>query len=232
MVKADLLGRALPGSENNEVLGIERIDAQQLADCLALCQVQEVDDRTALRGAPHIWNFVNPQPVDTPLVRIEQDVVMGRGDKEGLDEISLFLIAPGDAATAAALVAIGAQRGALDVAFPGKGDRHLFLGNEILSGVILRLLNDLGAPLIPKLLLRLSQLFDNQVENKLLAGENFPVVLDVRVQLVQLVLKLLALQPGQPPQLHDQDLVSLDLGELVLGHQAGLGLLIRLGRPD
>ena len=49
------------------------------------------------------------------------------------------------------------------------------------------------------------------------------VVGDALEQFLMLILDLLALQGGQPAQLHIQDGLSLDLGELEALHQAFLG---------
>ena len=66
-----------------------------------------------------------------------------------------------------------------------------------------------------------------------LALEDRLELLDRRLQLLELVAQLLALELGEPAQLHVEDVVGLDLGELErLRHQAGAGR-VDVGRaPD
>ena len=157
---------------------------------------------------------------------------MGRCGKEVLNEITLLVAAPGNPAAAAALASVCLQRRALDVALACNRNRDLLFRDEVFIGVVFRRLNDPGAPRITKFLFGLRQLFDNQPQNQLLAGENRPVARDGFMQLVELFLQLLALKPRQAAQLHYKDLVCLDLGEPMFLHQPGLCLLVVLRRTN
>ena len=63
-------------------------------------------------------------------------------------------------------------------------------------------------------------------------GEDRVVLVDLRLKLVVLGGDLLPLQRGQPPQLHLQDRVGLDLVDLQQPHQALAGVLDGLAAPD
>ena len=150
-----------------------------MADRFSFGELQKIDDGPPLGGTAHIRNLEYPEAVHAAPVCKQQDVVMGRSGKEVLDEIPFLPVAPGDPAAATALASIGTQRRTLAVALAGKSNRHLLYGDEIFGLLLLGLLNDLGAPFISELLLRLAELFDDDIQDQLLAAEDPPVVLDI-----------------------------------------------------
>src|SRR4029077_2031664 len=83
---------------------------------------QDVGDGPAGAGAAHLGDVVDLQPVDLAAVGEAQQVGVGRGDEEVLDEVVLAGAAAGDALAAAVLAAVGVERQPLDVAVVA--DRH------------------------------------------------------------------------------------------------------------
>ena len=118
-----------------------------------------------------------------------------------------------DAALAAApLVAIGRDRGPLDVAGVADRDRHVFFGDQVLDAELAGFaVDDLGAAIVAVLLSNRLQLVDDDLHQQPLAGENRAQPLDGLQQLGELVEDLLPLEAGQPLQLHVENRLRLDL---------------------
>src|ERR1051325_11353897 len=76
---------------------------------LALGERQQVDDRAALRLARPERQLVNLEAVDLPDRREEEQVVVRRGDEQGLDVVLVLEVHAHDADPAAALLAVGAD---------------------------------------------------------------------------------------------------------------------------
>src|SRR5689334_5186665 len=126
-----------------------------------------------------------------------------------------------DAAFAAAsLVAIVRDGGALDVAGVADGDRHVFLGDQILDAELALFGKNLGAARVAVLLLNLPQLVDDDLHHKAIAREDREQPFDQLQQLGVLVENLLPLEAGQPLQLHVEDRLRLNRRQAELRDQA------------
>ena len=120
--------------------------------------------------------------------------------------IVLFARPHADApAAAAALAAVLGDRRALDVAGSGDGDRDVLVGNQVLDPELAFGVDDCGAALVAELLAHRLQLVDDDLHQQDVAREDAAQLLDERHQLGELVEDLLALEAGQPLQLHLED---------------------------
>ena len=179
-------------------------------------ELHEVDDRLALAAGADVGHLVDLQPVGAAAVGEDHDVGVRRRDEEVADVV-LFARAHADPAlAAAALRAVGRDRRALDVAGVGHRDRHVFVGDQVFDPELAALVDDLGAALVAELLAHRLQLVDDQLHQQLVARQDCAEPLDCLHQLEQLVEDLLALEAGQPLQLHVEDRLRLDLGQLEL----------------
>ena len=88
----------------------EFLHRQDGVDLFALFQREEIDDRLAAAGAAALRRFVNLQPVAAAAVGEAQDVVVGIGDEQVIDEILILDRRRLLAATAAALGAVVGKR--------------------------------------------------------------------------------------------------------------------------
>ena len=132
---------------------------------------------------------------------------------------------------AATLVAVGGNRGALDVPRVADRNRHVFLGDQIFDADVARLaLDDLRASIVPVRVADRFQLVHDDLHQQALAGQDGAQALDRLQQLGELVEDLLPLEAGQPLQLHVEDRLRLNLREAELGHQPVARLAGRL-RP-
>ncbi len=95
---------------------VEVADRAAVGDLFALGQIQQIDDRPAVALARQLRQVVDLLPVDLALVGEEQQVVVRAGDEQVLDRIVLVGLGALEPLAAAALGAIGAGRGPLDVA--------------------------------------------------------------------------------------------------------------------
>ena len=180
-------------------------------DLLAFLHRDEVGDRLALAARADVGDLVDLQPVAAAAVGEDHDVGVGRGDEEVADEV-LLARAHADAPLAAApLRAVGGDRRPLDVAGIRDGDRHVLVGDQILDAELAALLDDHGAALVRELLANRLQLVQDHPHQQLFARENGAQPLDRLHQLGELVEDLLALEAGQPLQLHVEDRLRLQL---------------------
>ena len=140
---------------------------------------------------------------------------MRGGDEDLLDEVVLHRRGARLAFTAALLRPVQRDRVALHVARVADRDHHVLVGDEVFGGEVARFADDFGAARIGEIALHLAQLRFDDVEEKLLGTEDGAELRDELLHLGELVDDLLLLQPGQPLQLHLEDGLRLDLGELV-----------------
>ena len=143
--------------------------------------------------------------------------------------------AQGRAAHALAAALLGAVlvgAGPLGVAAAGDRDDEVLVGDQVLHREVAVGRDDLGTPVVAVLLDDLGELVDDDLPLARLVGEDVLEVGDLELELGQVVDDLLALEGGQPAQLHVEDRGGLDLVDLEQLHQAGAGL-VDVGRaPD
>src|SRR5690606_28949166 len=227
-----LLDDALLGGHDQEVILVVLLDRDGRLDPLIPRQVDEVYDGRAPGGAPRFGNVVAFHPVHFALVAEEQDVAVGAGDKQVLDEIVVFGAGRRNAPTAPPLRPVGRGGQPLDVAEVGHGNDHVFVGDEVLFLDLVGRGHDLGSPLVAVLLLDFLQLRADDLVDQVDVAENFPQPGDGLQQLLVFFFNLLALQPRQAAQLHVQDGDGLLLRQAEALHQALLRLGVGLGRAD
>ena len=143
-----LLHPALAGREEDVAAGREVPHRQGGRHALALGEVQQVHEGLAARVPLGLGDLVHLEPVDLAVVREEQEVGVGRGDVDAVDDVLLLGLHAGDALAAPALAPVGLDGRPLDVPGAGDGDDHLLVGDQILEGELDRLLDDLGAALV------------------------------------------------------------------------------------
>src|SRR6185503_10033701 len=227
-----LLDDPPPRAHDDELVLFELLDGQQRGDAFALLHRHQVGDRLAAAVWADIGNLVHLEPVGAAAIREDHDVGVGRRDEEMADEI-LFARAHADPALAAApLVPVVRDRSPLDVAGVADRDRHVFLGNQVLDPEFAFLRQDLRAPIIPVPVPHRPQLVDDDLHQQLFARQDRQQPFDQFEQLGQFIEDLLALQAGQPLELHVEDGLRLNLAQAELRHQTfpRLGGVFR--RPD
>ena len=136
---------------------------------------------------------------------------MRRADEEVRDDVVLPQLRALDALPAALLRAV--QVGLRSLGVAGLSYRHhdIFDGDEVFVRDVAVVGHDLRAPVVAVLLDDLGQLVADDLPLPLGPGEDVLQVRDLALDLGQLVDDLLALQRGEPPQLHVQDRLGLDL---------------------
>ena len=95
-------------AQHDVVVGalVEAAHRQRRAHALALGELEHVHERLAARGASELRQLVDLQPVHAAAGGEEQDVGVGRGDEEALDEVLLARLHALHALAAAALRAV------------------------------------------------------------------------------------------------------------------------------
>ena len=94
-------------------------------------QRDEVAHVLALAGGADVGNLVDLQPVDAACIGEDQDVGVGGGDEEMLDEILVARLHARASRASATLHAVGGDGRALEVAGMADRDGHLLVGNEV-----------------------------------------------------------------------------------------------------
>ena len=127
-----LLHGAVAGDEEDVLAFLFEIaDGEHGADGLAGLERDEVAHVLALAGGADVGNLVDLQPVDAAGAGEDQDVGVGGGDEELLDEILVAGLHAGAARAAATLHAVGGDGRALQVAGVADRDGDLLVGDEV-----------------------------------------------------------------------------------------------------
>ena len=139
---------------------------------------------------------------------------MRAGDEEVLDEVLVLELLPANALAAAPLLAVGAHRRALDVPRVRDRDDHLFVGDQRLGVDLPRVVDDLGAALVAEPVGDRDQLILHQRVPPRLRGQQGFEVGDHAAHFLDLLLQLLALEPGELGEAHVEDRLGLDFRQL------------------
>ena len=127
---------------------------------------------------------------------------------------------PRHAASTATLGAELRHRGGLDVAGGAHREHQLLIVDEVLDVEIARVVDELGPTRRGVRRADLDQFLLEHLAQASLVGEDRLEFGDLDDQFGQAFLEVRPAQPGEADQLHVEDVVGLDLGELVrAGHQ-------------
>ena len=130
LFQLSLLHRAVArGEKDVAAFFLEFAHRQHRSHGLAGLQANKVPDMLAFARGSHVGDFVDLQPIHSPSVSEDQNVGMGRSDKQMLDKITLARLGPLDAPSAAPLRSISVNRHPLDVTLVRDGDDHILLGD-------------------------------------------------------------------------------------------------------
>src|SRR5258708_1217350 len=117
------------GEEDVFIFFFEVAHGEHGADGFAGLQSDEVADVFAFAGGAYVGNFVDLEPVDSAFVGEDQDVGVGGGDEEVLDEVFVTGLHAGAPDAPAALHAVGGDGSSLHVAGVAEGDGDLLVGD-------------------------------------------------------------------------------------------------------
>src|SRR5690606_30480282 len=170
-----LLHHAVAGDHEDEVALFEAANRKHAREFFALLELDEVDDGPPEGLAAGERDLVNLEPVEAAEVGEEEEVVVGAGHEERLDEVLLARPGPGLPSATAALRAVLADGVPLDVAVVAEGDDHVLFGDEVLAGELALLLADLGAARIGELRLDLLELLLDHAHEDFAAAEDLAV---------------------------------------------------------
>ena len=198
-----------------------------------MVQRDEVDQRGAAGGALLHRDLVSAEAVYPAAVREEQQVGMGGGGQQVRDVVVVAQVAALHAPAAPTLPAEGVGGDRLDVALLRQDDDDFFVFDEIERVEVAGVDGEASPSLVAVALAQLAQLvFDDRVELLLAPQDRFELF-DLFAELAELVAQLLALELREPPQLHVEDEVRLDLAELEgLRHETGASLVDVSGAAD
>src|SRR5262249_6300960 len=157
------------------------------ANGFAGLQADQVADVLALAGGADVGNFIDLEPVNAPGVGEDENVSVGRGNEQMLDEIFIAGAHAGAASASTALHAISGDGRALQVAGVADGDGNLLVGDEVFKMDLGGFVFDDGAALVSVELLYFFELFDDDGSQLFLGTENGFVLGDVLADLLQLV---------------------------------------------
>src|SRR6185369_13145994 len=218
-----LLHLALAGHEEDVATGGEIPNRHARGHVLTVPERQEVHHGLALGGSTAFGNLVQLEPVGLAEVREEQQVGVGRGNEQVLDDVLFLGLHPGHALAPAPLAAVGLDVRALDVPRARDGDHHLLVGQQILDGQVGGLEEDLRAAGVAVLLFDGHQLLLDDSHQLDVGSEDALELFDELQGLLVLLDDLLPLQRRQPAELHVEDGLGLDLGEVQPPHELVAG---------
>src|SRR5690606_834083 len=228
---ARLFDLAAAGEGGDEQPFTELRDGRDRRDALALLKADEVDDGAALGRPRRQRDLVHLLDVELAAIAEEEDVAVGRGNEELVDEIVARRLHPAVAFAAALLRLVGRKWRALDVAGVRDGDDHVLFLDQVFDLDLCLVLQDLRAAVLPVLLDHLLELGHDEVHEQPLVGEDGAQARDLVAQRAVLLGELLLLEPGESRQAHLQDRLRLTLAQAVVaGGGGGLDLLLRPAR--
>ena len=141
-----LLHDALAGGEQHVAAGVELLHGAEGGDLLAAAaSCTRFTTALPLPCGPDVGDLVDLQPVDAPAVGEDQDVGVGGGDEELVDEVLVLASSCPCGRGRRGAGAVGGDRGALDVAGVGDGDGHVLVGDQVLDRDLVHRVQDLGA---------------------------------------------------------------------------------------
>src|SRR5581483_6052437 len=168
-----LLYRAVAGGEKDvPVLFLQVADREHGANALARLERNEVADMFTLAGGADIRNLVNLQPVNPPGIGEDENVGVGGGDEQMLDEILVARLHAGTAGASATLHAVGGDRCALQIAGVADRDRHLLVGDQIFQMDLSRFVFNHGTTLIAVLFLHFFEFLHDDAAKFLFRSQN------------------------------------------------------------
>ncbi len=198
---------------------VEFLDRQNRGDLLAFLERKKIDDRPAARGALAFRRLINLEPVHPAAAGEAQDVVVGVGDEQAIDEIILLDRCRLFAASAAALGAVVGQRLALDVAGVRQRDDHVLAHDQVFEVDVGGAQNDFRTPRIAELDLHRLQFLADDGSDALGAGQDVEQVGDLLHHLLVLGNDLVLFQPRQALQAQFEDGLSLGIGQQITLHR-------------
>jgi hypothetical protein len=205
------------GEEDVFVFFLEIAHGEHGADGFAGLQSDQVADVLAFAGGADVGNFVDLEPVDAAFVGEDEDVGVGGGDEEVLDEIFVAGLHAGASGAAAALHAVGGDGRALHVAGVAEGDGDLLVGDEIFENDFGGFVFDAGAALVSVEFFYFFEFLDDDGAEFFLGGENGFVVFDAAADFFQLVGNFVDGKFGEAVQLQFENGFGLARGERLFG---------------
>src|SRR5262249_20903761 len=149
------LYQALFCGEDNVAPLLKLADGQEGRNFFSGFEIEQIDNGFAPSGSASLRQLVNFDPINLADGRAKKNVRVHGTEEKALEKI-FFSSSGADLSLAAApLRAVESNRIALDVAFVGNGDRHVFVDDQVLDGDLLGLGNNLGSALVAILLLDL-----------------------------------------------------------------------------
>src|SRR5271157_1303602 len=213
------------GEEDVFVFFFEIAHGQHGADGFAGLESDQVADVLAAAGSAYVGNFVDLEPVDAAFVGEDENVGVGGGDEEMLDEIFVAGLHASAAGASAALHAVGGNRRALHVAGVAEGYGDLLVGNKIFENDFGGFVFDAGAALVSVEFFYFFEFFDDDFAKLWLGGEDGFVVFDSSADFFQLVGNFVDGKLGETVQLEFENGFSLARGErlfrILFGSAAG-----------
>ena len=170
----------------------------------------------ALAGGADVGNLVDLEPVDAAGVGEAEDVSVGGGDDELLDEILVARLHARAAGAAAALLAIGGDGRALEVALCETVTATCSSAIRSSSWISAGFVDDLGAALVAVAVRDLFEFLDDDVAQLLVAGEDRFVLGDASSDLAEFLEDLVDRELREAIELQLEDGVDLLRGEAVL----------------
>ncbi len=191
---------------------VETADVDDRCDLL-VSKLQQVDNISALALSGHARYVINFQPVALASIGKNQQVIVGRGDEQMLNEIAFFCIRADNSSAASGLLAVGIDGKPLDVSAVTYRDDNFLLGDQVFIGEHLGGSGDFCPPGVTELFLYFINVFPDDVQQDLIAGQYRLIAFYLLDQVSVFFSELFHLQAGKPLQLHRQNRISLRAGK-------------------
>ncbi len=220
IIQGSLLHRAIGGGEEYIFILDELAHRQHRVDLLASFQRQQIHDRPAARNTAALRHFIDLEPIHAAAIGETQNVIMGIGDEQIVDEI-VFLGRGGLlAATAAFLRFIFVETLRLHVAAMRQRDHYVFRRNQVFHAHVLGVRDDLAAALVAELRFHRNQFVVDDLRHALRLGKDVEQVGNLVHHFAVFADDLVLLQTGQALQAQFQNRLCLRIGEMIAARLA------------
>ncbi len=146
---------------------------------LARLQSNQVAYVFAFAGGADVGDLIHLQPVHAAGIGEDENVGMGGGNEQMLDEILVARLHAGATLPATALHAVGGDRSALHVAAVADRDRDLLVGDQVFQVDFRGFVFDLGAAFVTVQLFDFFQFFHDHAAEFLFRAQDGFVLGDV-----------------------------------------------------
>ncbi len=136
-----------------------------------ICELEQVDDISALALSGHTRNIIDLQPVALSAIGKYKQIIVCRCDKQMFYEVALFRIRADYSSAAATLSAVGVNRHSFYVSVVTDCNNNFLFGNQIFDFQLFNFSCDLRPPFVTVFFFYFMDIFANDIHQNILVSQ-------------------------------------------------------------